>query len=144
MRLNLDVHAVAFTLALLSLCLHSLPVDAAGAFAAHVTSLDGKAFASGVGGAMHTLRNNDRLYEKERVMTGRKTSVDIKFTDGTALSLGSSTIVTVDSYAYRTSSTSQQSSEKEETLSISIPQGAVRAVTGLLAKRRPLSVRFKA
>ena len=47
MRLNLDVHAVAFTLALLSLCLHSLPVDAAGEFAAHVTSLDGKAFASG-------------------------------------------------------------------------------------------------
>ncbi len=93
---------------------------------------------------MRTLRNNDRLYEKERVMTGRKTSVDIKFTDGTALSLGSSTIVTVDSYAYRTSSTSQQSSEKEETFSMSILRGAVRAVTGLLAKRRPLSVRFKA
>ncbi|MFP6782011.1 MAG: hypothetical protein VCB59_09975, partial [Gammaproteobacteria bacterium] len=40
--------------------------------------------------------------------------------------------------------TSQQSSEKEETFSMSILQGAVRAVSGLLAKRRPLSVRFKA
>jgi hypothetical protein len=99
--------------------------------------LDGKAFASGAGSTMRTLRNNDRLYEKERVMICRKTSVDIKFTDGTSLSLGSRTTVTVDSYAYRTSSTSQQSSEKEETFSMSILQGAVRAVTGAVGKAPP-------
>jgi hypothetical protein len=143
MKIDRERGVISFTLATLLFLLAPLAANSAENFAAHITKLDGKAFASRSGGSMRTLRVNDRLYARERVITGRKTSIDLKFTDGTALALGSSTIVTVDSYAYRAKSASQQSGQQEETFSMSILQGAVRAVTGLLAKRRPFSVRFK-
>lgn len=110
--------------------------------AANVTKLDGKAFAASSTRGTRKLNQNDRLFEQERIITGKGTSIEITFTDGTTLTLGASTIVTVDSYAYQKTETTDQDGSKSR-FSLSILTGAVRAVTGLLAKRRPLSVRFK-
>ncbi len=111
---------------------------------ANVTELDGKAFAAITGGAMRTLRKNDQLFQGERVITGRDSELEFKFTDGTTISLGASTIVNVDNYAYRKTAESGAAPAAEpESFSMSILRGTVRAFTGLLAKRRPGSVRFK-
>jgi hypothetical protein len=67
-----------------------------------------------------------------QVIASRKTTTDLTFTDDTQLPLGARTIVAVDPYPYR---------KKEENFSLSVPQGIVRAKTGLLAKRWIFSVR---
>ncbi len=108
---------------------------------ANVTELDGKAFAAVSGGAMRTLRTNDKLYQGERVITGRDSELEFKFTDGTTITLGESTIVNVDAYAYRKTAAAPEA--ETESFSMSILRGTVRAFTGLLAKRRPGRVRFK-
>ena len=110
--------------------------------AANVTKLDGKAFAASSTRGTRELNNNDALFDQERIITGKGSSIEITFTDGTNLALGASTIVTVDSYAYQQKETDDEDANKSS-FSLSILTGAVRAVTGLLAKRRPLSVRFK-
>ncbi|MGR9093171.1 MAG: FecR family protein, partial [Gammaproteobacteria bacterium] len=110
---------------------------------ANVTELDGKAFAAISGGAMRTLQMNDKLYQGERVITGRDSELQFKFTDGTTITLGESTIVNVDAYAYRKTAATEAAAEPEsESFSMSILRGTVRAFTGLLAKRRPGRVRF--
>ncbi len=107
--------------------------------AAHVSELDGTAFATSSDGATRKVQVNDRLFERERVITGKKTAMELTFTDGTKLTLGESTIIRVDSYKY----SKKDLSSDGEGFSTSILQGVVRAFTGLLAKRRPLSVKFK-
>ena len=134
---------MSMTLVTLLLSVALGPTASADGVAANVTKLDGKAFVASIGGVMRALHINDRIYEKERVLTGRKTSLELKFTDGTTLNLGASTIVTVDSYVYRKKTEAKRAGAKEENFSLSLLRGAVRAVTGLLAKRRPFSVRFK-
>ncbi len=108
---------------------------------ANVTELDGKAFAAITGGSMRTLQKNDRLFQGERVITGRDSELEFKFTDGTTITLGASTIVNVDAYAYRKTTSTPEA--EPESFSMSILRGTVRAFTGLLAKRRPGNVRFK-
>ncbi|MFT4562857.1 MAG: hypothetical protein ACI9BW_002606 [Gammaproteobacteria bacterium] len=142
MKQNCGSMIVAIT-TLLIIALSPAAIAATTSFAANVTKLKGKAFAASTGGVMRRLRVNDRLYEQERVITSKKTSANLTFTDGTAIALGSSTIVTVDSYSYRKPAPGAVAEDKEEAFSMSILQGAVRAVTGLLAKRRPFSVRFR-
>jgi hypothetical protein len=144
METNMNYRSMIVAIAtLLIVGLSPVAISATTIFAAKVTKLDGKAFAVAKGGVMRRLSVNDRLYEQERVITSRKTSVDLTFTDKTAITLGASTIVTVDSYSYRKPSRDTPAEDKEEAFSMSIVQGAVRAVTGLLAKRRPFSVRFR-
>ncbi|MDA0823333.1 MAG: hypothetical protein O3C28_13055 [Proteobacteria bacterium] len=102
METNMNYRSMLVAIAtLLIIGLSPVAISATIGFAANVTKLDGKAFAVAKGGVMRRLSVNDRLYEQERVITSRKTSVDLTFTDGTAITLGASTIVTVDSYAYR-------------------------------------------
>lgn len=110
---------------------------------ANVTKLDGKAFAAATGGVTRTLQINDRLFEGERIITGRGAKADITFTDGTALALGASTIVNVDSYRVRKAESKATEAAAEESFSMSILRGTVRAFTGLLAKRKPRSVTFR-
>lgn len=124
------------------LCLIAGTPALAATTAANVTKLDGKAFAASSTRGTRKLSKNDRLYEQERIITGKGASIEITFTDGTNLTLGASTIVTVDSYAYQKKETEDKDASKSR-FSLSILTDAVRAVTGLLAKRRPLSVRFK-
>jgi hypothetical protein len=69
--------------------------------AANVTKLDSKAFAASSARGTRKLRKNDRLLEQEHIITGKDISIEITFTDGTNLILGASTIVTLDSYAYK-------------------------------------------
>ncbi|MFT4582606.1 MAG: hypothetical protein ACI915_002431 [Gammaproteobacteria bacterium] len=150
MKIKLDYRSMIVAIgALLIIGLSPVAISATTIFAANVTELDGKAFAVAKGGVMRRLKVNDRLYEQERVITSRKASVSLTFTDGTAIALGAKTIITVDSYSYRKPSApepadaEEPAEAKKEAFSMSILQGAVRAVTGLLAKRRPLSVRFR-
>jgi hypothetical protein len=111
--------------------------------AANVTKLEGGAFAASTGGATRRLGVNDRLFEGDKVITGKDTSAELTFTDGTLLTLGASTIIRVDSYKYRKKGDAPNADAEDGIFSTSILKGVVRAVTGLLAKRRPFSVKFK-
>lgn len=130
-------------IAALSVCLLLSAAAIADNFAANVSKLDGKAFVASIGGVTRTLQINDRLYERDRVITSRDTSLDITFTDGTVLTLGASTIIRVDSYKYRKKNEPAKADAAEEGFSTFILKGVVRAITGLLAKRRPFSVKFR-
>ncbi len=111
--------------------------------AANVSALDGTAFASSTGGVTRKLHVNEGVFEQERIITGKDATMELTFTDGTKLTLGASTIIRVDTYKYRKKDKISKPETGEESFSTSILRGAVRAFTGLLAKRRPFSVRFK-
>lgn len=124
----------------LSLSANSL----ADGHAANVTELERKAFAVRAGGVTRTLQENDRVFEGEKIITGSNSSLVLVFTDKTKLTLGPSTIITVDSYKYSQQAGHEAASgDREEAFTTSIFAGVVRAVTGLLAKRKPRGVRFK-
>ena len=135
-----------FWLLALTICVWQLsPLYASAATddpAAHVSKLDGKAFAASTGGVTRQLRMNDRLYEQERIITGKDAEVELKFTDDTEISLGAGTVVTVDSYRFKKQADTSDAAS-ESSFGMSILRGTVRAFTGLLAKRRPRSVSFR-
>lgn len=143
MKLRMVLEAGKIVVAAWSLCLLLAAPAAAVTAAANVSEIEGKAFAASTGGATRNLAVNDRLYEQERVITGKDSTLELTFTDGTKLTLGASTIIKVDSYKYRKQDEAAAADTEEEGFSTSILKGAVRAVTGFLAKRRPFSVKFK-
>ena len=114
MKIKLDYRSMIVAIgALLIIGLSPVAISATTIFAANVTELDGKAFAVAKGGVMRRLKVNDRLYEQERVITSRKASVSLTFTDGTAIALGAKTIITVDSYSYRKPSAPEPADAEE-------------------------------
>jgi len=136
----------SFLIALMACWIFACADAMAADSVANVTELKGTAFASAPGTTgTRTLKLNDKLFQGERVITGKDSRLEFKFTDGTGITLGSSTIINVDTYAYRKKAAQQQpeAEEEDEGFSMSILRGTVRAFTGLLAKRRPRSVRFK-
>ena len=114
-------------------------VAAAENLAGHVTELEGKAYAKPPEGAIRQLQSNDKVFAEERIITSRKSSLEFTFTDNTKITLGSSTIVNLDSYHYK-----KDDIDNENTGSTtSILKGVVRAFTGFIAKRKPARVRFR-
>lgn len=96
----------------------------------------GRVYTSTDGGStLNRLRRNGEVKAGDRVITGRSSAVTLKFRDDTQLILGARTIINIDDFKYG-------QGEADDRMQTSIFSGIVRAVTGLIAKRRPASVAF--
>ncbi|MCB1748412.1 MAG: FecR domain-containing protein [Gammaproteobacteria bacterium] len=113
---------------------------AAQAAVATVEELDGSAFAFTPGAPMQRLARGDGVEQGAKVVTGADSSAKLVFTDGTQLELGERTTIAVDNYRY---APDEAEDEQGFTFSTSIFAGVVRAVTGLIGKRRPTNVSFR-
>jgi hypothetical protein len=106
---------------------------------ARAMEVKGQVLATAPGAQLRPLQNESPIYGGDRVVTARNASVTVVFADQTELYLGDRTIINIDSYQF--AGLAGQAAA-EETMQMSIFRGVVRAVTGLLARRRPQAVRF--
>ncbi len=126
------------------LLMWALQVGAAGESAATIATLKGKAFVIGAERQIERrrLQQGDVLYAGDRIITGRDAQLTLAFTDETRVILSEQTIFKIDAYQYRKEAARDAQDSADESMSFSILGGAVRALTGLLAKRKPAMIRF--
>ena len=112
--------------------------ELAAAQAATVFELSGSASATPSGGTARTLRKGDSINQGETVATGAASSVVIRFEDGQVAALSANSRLVISTYVYnRTDAT-------KSNVLISLLQGGMRAVTGLIGKARPQQVAYRA
>lgn len=129
---------------LLTVVVLGAPPVAADEHVATVREIDGRAFAYLPGSPTRTLATGDWIEEGTKLVTGKNASMTLVFTDETELALGGGSIVNIDQYRYRASrSGDDDDDDAEPVFTTSIFAGVVRTVTGLIAKARPRTVRFR-
>ena len=112
--------------------------ELAAAQAATVFELSGSASATPSGGTARILRKGDGINQGETVTTGAASSVVIRFEDGQVAALSANSRLVISTYVYnRTDAT-------KSNVLISLLQGGMRAVTGLIGKSRPQQVAYRA
>ena len=77
-----------------------------------------------------------RIQPADRVLTGPDSSVGITLRDNTMLSAGANAVLTLDRYAFN-------STTHEGTLQASVQKGSLAVISGKLPKASPDSVRFR-
>ena len=77
-----------------------------------------------------------RIMSSDRVITGPESSVGITLRDNTMLSAGANAVLTLDKYAFN-------STTHEGTLQASVQRGSLSVISGKLPKASPDSVRFQ-
>jgi hypothetical protein len=117
------------------LCLFAFAAPAALAAAAvsRVVDVRGDAEARLQDAQPRRLQVGSEVYVGDRVTTGRNAQVRLDFNDDTQVHLGAHSEFIVEQFEPR---------EEEAVFVVSISKGVFRAVTGLIAKLRPRSVRF--
>ncbi len=98
-----------------------------------VSVLRGSATRQPAAGPAVTLKRGDKLFEGDRIATGTRSIVMLKFSDNTRFNLGPQAEFRVD----------QVSAGDEGLFSAEVLRGAFRFVTGLIAKKRPRAMRVK-
>ena len=98
-----------------------------------VTVLKGSAARYTPDGSAQALGRGDRVYEQDRIETGERSLMSIRFNDNTRFNLGPKAIFRVN----------QVRSDDDGIFDTEVIKGAFRFVTGLIAKRRPRSMRVK-
>ena len=112
--------------------------ELAAAQAATVFELSGSASATPSGGTARILRKGDGVNQGETVATGAASSVVIRFEDGQVAALSANSRLVINTYVYnRTDAT-------KSNVLISLLQGGMRAITGLIGKSRPQQVAYRA
>jgi hypothetical protein len=109
-------------------------VLAAGAVA---TSVTGTAQVQTGSATARTLRQGDEVSQGDTVSTGAASSVVLKFDDGQVAALTSNSRMTVSSYQYNPQSRSGN-------VLLSLINGGMRAITGLIGKNQPQQVAYRA
>jgi len=120
-------------LALLAL----LFTDFALAAGAVVTSVTGLAQVQSSGNAARVLRQGDEVNQGETVSTGANSSIVMKFDDGQIAALTSNSRMVVSSYRY------DPAGESGNVL-LSLITGGMRTITGLIGRRNPNNVAYRA
>jgi hypothetical protein len=131
---------------LFSLVLFSFAASAGLALAqvATIFELTGTATVSAVvapgspAAAARALRKGDGINQGESVSTGPKSNIVIRFLDGQIVSLGANSSFAVTTYAYN------QVNPGQSNVVLSLINGGMRAVTGLIGKARPQAVEYRA
>jgi hypothetical protein len=131
---------------LFSLVLFSFAASAGLALAqvATIFELTGTATASAVvapgspAAAARALRKGDGINQGESVSTGPKSNIVLRFLDGQIVSLGANSSFAVTTYAYN------QVNPGQSNVVLSLINGGMRAVTGLIGKARPQAVEYRA
>lgn len=77
-----------------------------------------------------------KILSSDRVITGADSSVGITLRDNTMLSAGANSVLTLDKYAFN-------STTHEGTLQASVQRGSLAVISGKLPKAAPDSVRFQ-
>jgi hypothetical protein len=117
-------------LALLVLLAIAVPAKAQDT-AAEITGLRGTVTAVSAAGVSRTLDRGSDLFQGDRIDTGRRSAVRMKFTDGSRFQLGANASMSVDKYTYK-----KDSAGDNDSFSSSIFKGVFRFVSGFIAKRR--------
>jgi hypothetical protein len=124
---------ISFLLALVA----GLAAQLALAGAAIVTQLNGTAQVQSGTAAARTLRQGDEVNQGDTVSTGANSGVVLKFDDGEVATLTANSRMTVTQYQYNAQSGSGN-------IQLSLVNGGMRAVTGLIGKNSPDKVTYRA
>ena len=106
--------------------------------AAVVTSVTGTAQAVSGTSAARTLRPGDQVVQGDAVSTGAASSVVLRFEDGHVAALSANSRLLVSTYNYNT-----VAPERSNVL-LSLVSGGMRAITGLIGRRTPQQVAYRA
>jgi hypothetical protein len=102
-----------------------------------VTSAVGLVQAQAGSSAPRTIRTGDELVQGDTVFTGPQSSVVLKFDDGQVAALTANSRMTITTYNYDPANQSGSSL-------LSLVNGGMRAITGLIGKKSPDRVAFRA
>ncbi len=102
-----------------------------------VSSLTGTAQAIPGAGAPRTLRVGDSVEQGETIATGDNSSLVLRFEDGQVVALTSRSRMAVNSYTYN------QAEPAKSGMLLSLLNGSMRAVTGLIGKSDPSKVSYR-
>jgi hypothetical protein len=130
MRPITQPRAALFALLLTGSFIGLAPQDAraqAAADAGHVTRLRGEASAEAAGSAKHALAQGDALHEGDRVTTGGNSRLEITLADGTLVTLGDASDLTIDQFVYDPAGGKGNGA-------LRLTAGVFRAITGGIAK----------
>lgn len=111
--------------------------DAVLAASAVVTSLTGTVQAQTGTAPARTLRQGDEVVQGQTISTGPQSSVVLKFDDGQVAALTANSRMTITAYQYNPATESGN-------VLLSLITGGMRAITGLIGKRSPNQVAYRA
>ena len=102
-----------------------------------VTAANGSVTAQAGGAPARVLRQGDEINQGDTLITGAGASVVLKFDDGQVVALTQNSRMTVTAYQYNPATESGNSL-------LSLVSGGMRAITGLIGKRTPDRVSYRA
>lgn len=103
-----------------------------------VASITGTAQAIPGAGAPRSLRLGDEVNQAETIVTGPASSIVLRFEDDQVVALTSNSRLVVNTYVY-----DRKDASKSNVL-VSLVEGGMRAITGLIGKQRPSQVAYRA
>lgn len=125
-------HTLQFFTFLLFMTQSSLLFAAAEAIG-KVTKLEGSAYALSASDDRRDLSVGANIFEKDKVFTKQRSALTILFNDKTRFELGAEANLVASEYAYKQT--------EEDSVALNVLKGAFRFVTGLVAKKRPESMK---
>ena len=102
--------------------------------AAEVERLRGSARAISADGLVRDLAVGAAIQPRDRVETDRRSSIGLRYTDGTRFDLGERSSMRVDRYSRE---------DRDPGLAATVTRGVFRFVTGLIARRRPAAMQVQ-
>jgi len=102
-----------------------------------VARVEGTATVETGTGSPRVLRQGDPVLEGDTIATGPSSSVIVRFEDGQVVALSSRARLTVSTYQYNPTA-------KTGNILLSLVDGGMRALTGLIGKASPEAVSYKA
>ena len=88
--------------------------------------------------AGRALRKGDTVNQGETIKTGADSSMVLRFTDGQIAALTSNSTMAINNYVYNTAEPAKSN------VLLSLLNGGMRAITGLIGKARPQAVAYRA
>jgi len=101
--------------------------------AAHIVETTGYVQAKDSDDKFRDLKIGDIIHAQDTLISNRKSTVTLLFTDGSKFELGPNTTMEISQYKY-------QSTDKTDTFSTRIIKGSFRFITGLIASDKPESM----
>jgi hypothetical protein len=125
---------ISVFLALVALFFSHLALAANQAVA---TSVTGSVQVQTAPGSPHPLRQGDEVTQGDTIITGASSAVVLKFDDGQVAALTANSRMTITAYQYN------PATEGGNVL-LSLVSGGMRAITGLIGRRAPSQVAYRA
>ncbi len=111
--------------------------DLAAAASAAVTAVTGVAQVQTGSSAPRTLRLGDEVSQGDTIVTGANSSLVLKFDDGQVAALTANSRMIITAYSYNPANESGN-------VLLSLVTGGMRAITGLIGRRSPSQVAYRA